>query len=73
MRLVNYLDNHPDLESAIRELPNVVKFEVQEKRDFGPTWAKISKMADELVYEGVVPSKAQEVTAVVDKNPELLH
>ena len=72
-RLVDYLDNHPEVETAITELPNVAKAEeVQEPRDYGKTWDKISKMADELLAEGKVTSKAKGVTQVIDRNPTLL-
>jgi len=70
-RLVNYIDNHPDLESAIRELPNVVKVEVQEKPDFGPTYREIEKLAAELVIKGVVPTQEQGVVKIVKDNPGL--
>ena len=71
-RLVDFLDSHPDVEDAIRELPNIVKVEEIQKRDFGPTWDKISKLADELLAEGKVTSKAKGVTQVIDRNPTLL-
>jgi hypothetical protein len=72
-RLLDYLDNHQDVESAILELPNnVAKGEVEEKRDFGPTYEKISKMVDELVSKGEVSSRARGFVKVMDSEPALL-
>lgn len=70
-RLVNYIDNHPDLESAIRELPNVVKVELQAEPDFGPTYQKIEQLAAELVIKGVASTKEQGFVKVVQDHPDL--
>jgi len=70
-RIVEYLDTHPDLESAILELPDVVKAEVQEYPDRGPTYEVIKKKAKELVSKGLVTSEAKAFCKVVDADPEL--
>jgi len=70
-RLMAYIDARPDLESAIRELPNVVKVEVPEEPDFGPTYREIEKLAAELVIKGVVPTQEQGVVKIVKDNPGL--
>jgi len=71
-RLDDFLLDNPNVETAIRELPNVAKVEVQEKRDFGPTYAKISKKVDELMSKGTVSSRAKGFVKVMDSEPELL-
>jgi len=70
-RLIDFLDSHSDVESAILELPNVAKVEVQEKPDFGPTYREIEKLAAELVIKGVVPTQEQGVVKIVKDNPDL--
>jgi len=71
-RLIDYLDNNPDVESAIQALPDVVVTEPVEKRDFGKTYEKISKMVDELVSKGEVSSRARGFVQVMDSEPALL-
>jgi len=71
-RLDDFLVSRPDVETAIRELPTAPDAEVMEKRDFGPTYSKISKMVDELVSKGTVSSRARGFVQVMDTNPELL-
>ena len=71
-RLVDYLDTHSEVESAILELPAVVVTEVVEKRDFGKTYNKIQKMIDELISNGEVSSRAKGFMKVVDSDPSLL-
>jgi len=71
-RYVDYMDAHPDVRDAMLELPDVVVTEPVEKRDFGKTYEKISKMVDELVFKGEVSSRAKGFVKVMDNNPELL-
>lgn len=70
-RLVDYLDNHPEIEDAIRELPDLVKVEETQERDYGPTYRKIKKKATELVKQGAVSSEAKAFCKVVEDNPSL--
>jgi len=71
-RLDDYLVNHSDVAGAIQELPTVVMDEPVEKRDFGPTYAKIQKLVDELIFKGEVSSRAKGFMKVVDSDPSLL-
>jgi len=71
-RLVDFLDNHSDVESAIQELPAVVVAEAVEKRDFGKAYATIQKKIDELIFKGEVTSRAKGFMKVVDSDPALL-
>ena len=70
--LVDFLDGHSEIESAILELPNVAKVEVQEQRNFGPTHTKIQKKIDELISNGEVSSRAKGFMKVVDSDPQLM-
>ena len=70
--VVDYLDTHSDVKSAIQELPAVVVTEEVEKRDFGPTYAKIQKLVDELIFKGEVSSRAKGFMKVVDSDPQLM-
>lgn len=71
-RYVDYIESHPDVRDAMLELPDVAVAEPVEKRAFGPTYEKISKMVDELVSRGEVSSRAKGFVKVMDHNPELL-
>ena len=71
-RYVDYIETHQDVRDAMLELPDVVAIEPVEKRDFGETYAKISKMVDELVSKGEVSSRAKGFVKVMDSKPELL-
>ena len=70
-RLVDYLDTHPDIESAILELPDVVVAEPVTKRDYGQAYEVIKKKAKELFSKGQVTSEAAGFVRVVDEEPEL--
>ena len=47
------------------------KVEKKVTHDFGPTYRKIEKLADELVRKGTVCNRAQGVRKVIDDAPQL--
>ncbi len=53
--------------------PNIEtrKAEKRARHDFGPTYRKIEKLADELVSKGTVSNRAQGVRKVIDDAPQL--
>lgn len=71
-RYVDYMKSNPDVQDAMLELPDVAVTEPVTKRDFGKTYAKISKIVDELLSKGEVSSRAKGFMKVMDSNPELL-
>ena len=65
------LIDNPEANEALEELPWQVEEVAKSEKSYGPTWDKISKMAEELLAEGVVTSKAQGVSKVLDRDPQL--
>lgn len=66
------LIDNPEANEALEELPWQLEEVVKSEKSYGPTWDKISKMADELLAEGKVSSKAKGVAEIIDRNPTLL-